>query len=251
MVDTQRGTTLGNGEWSVGCVEHLMAALYGLEVDNARIEVRGPEFPAVDGSALPWVELIEQAGITALEAPRRIGVLKNVVWAGDESGFAVAVPWSNPAPEQLEGKRAHCHAPLLASQREGLALAVGVEFRGTVAGRQSLWMQMTTRRFTEDLAPSRTFVMDHELQALKKAGLAKGGSAENAFAVGPQGYSGVLRFDDEVVRHKTLDLVGDLALCGWRFDGLVLAVRPSHRINVELARALRAEFESAARRNSG
>jgi UDP-3-O-[3-hydroxymyristoyl] N-acetylglucosamine deacetylase len=124
-------------------------------------------------------------------------------------------------------------------------VAVAVRYEGTVADRQSLWLQLTPRRFAKEIAPARTFVMDHELEALRGAGLAKGGSVENAFTAGPEGYSGVLRFEDEVVRHKALDLIGDLALCGVRFDGLVVAVRPSHRTNVELARALRAHFESA------
>jgi UDP-3-O-acyl-N-acetylglucosamine deacetylase len=125
-------------------------------------------------------------------------------------------------------------------------LAVSVDYEGTAARHQSLWLRLTPRRFAKGLAPARTFVMDRELQALQNAGLAKGGSEANAFVVGPRGYSGPLRFEDEVVRHKALDLVGDLALCGWRFDGVVVAVRPSHRTNVALARALRAHFLSAA-----
>jgi UDP-3-O-[3-hydroxymyristoyl] N-acetylglucosamine deacetylase len=225
VVDSQRGTTLGAGGSTVGCVEHLLAALYGLGVDNVRVEVSGPEAPACDGSAREWVDLINEAGIAPLGAARTTGRLETAVWAGDESGWAVAVPSGG-----------------------GLALAVGVHYRDTVADRQSLWLRLTPRRFATQLAPARTFVMGRELKGLQEMGLAKGGSEENAFVVGAEGYSGGLRFADEVVRHKALDLVGDLALCGWRFDGLVVAVRPSHRTNVELARALRAHFEGALAR---
>ncbi len=222
VVDTRRGTTLGVDGATVGCVEHVMAALWGLGVDNVRVEARGPEAPALDGSAREWVELIQEAGIQRLGAARRTARLDTVVWVGDETGSAVAVPGG-----------------------AGVALAVAVRFEGTVADRQSLHLRLTPRRFAREIAPARTFAMEHELKGLREMGLARGGGEGNAFAVGPEGYSGVLRFEDEVVRHKALDLIGDLALCGWRFDGLVVAVRPSHRMNVELAGALRAHFENA------
>jgi len=117
-----------------------------------------------------------------------------------------------------------------------------VEYEGTAAGRQGLWMRLSRGEFMRELAPARTFALEEEVEALRARGLARGGSADNAFAVGVESYSGPLRFADEVVRHKMLDLVGDLALCGERFEGQVTAVRPSHRLNVELARALRARF---------
>jgi UDP-3-O-[3-hydroxymyristoyl] N-acetylglucosamine deacetylase len=225
VLETQRGTTLGAGGARVGCVEHLMAALYGLAVDNVRAEVTGPELPACDGSAREWVELVQEAGIAPLGAARPTGRLSGPIWAGDDAGGAVAIP----------GGR-------------GLALAVRVEYQGTVAAAQSLWLRLTPRRFAKGLAPARTFVMERELQSLREAGFAKGGSEANAFVVGPGGYSGPLRFEDEVVRHKALDVVGDLALCGWRFDGVVVALRPSHRVNVALARALRAHLAAAPAR---
>jgi UDP-3-O-[3-hydroxymyristoyl] N-acetylglucosamine deacetylase len=229
-VDTQRGTTLGAGTATIGCVEHLMAALYGLGVDNVRAEVTGPEVPACDGSAREWADLISDAGIAPLGAPRTAGELRTPVWAGDESGWAVAVPAGSPS------------AALRAS---GLALAVAVHYRDTIADQQSLWLRLTPRRFSRELAPARTFVMERELEGIRELGLARGGSEDNAFVVGRDAYSGELRFDDEVVRHKALDLVGDLGLCGWRFSGLIVAVRPSHRTNVALAGALRAHFQPA------
>jgi UDP-3-O-[3-hydroxymyristoyl] N-acetylglucosamine deacetylase len=120
---------------------------------------------------------------------------------------------------------------------------VGVDFDGFAAGRQVLWLRVTRQSFARDLAPARTFALAEELEDLRAAGLALGGSEENAFAVGRDGYSGELRFPDEVVRHKALDLLGDLALCGGRLDGQVMAIRPSHSLNVQLAGSVRAALE--------
>jgi len=220
VVDTQRGTTLGSGAARVGCVEHLMAALYGMEIDAVRVAVEGPELPACDGSAAEWVKILRNAGVARLGAKRDVPKLRRGVWAADGATWAMAGPAG-----------------------DGLSLAVGVEFENTVAGKQALWLRVNRRSFARELAPARTFALEGELEALRNRGLAKGGSAENAFAVGADRYSGPLRFEDEVVRHKALDVLGDLALCGRRFRGHVVAVRPSHRANVALARALSAEFD--------
>lgn len=219
---SERATTLAAGEASVRSVEHLLAALYALGPDNVRIEVDGPELPACDGSALEWVGALAEAGQRPLGVPRRSARLPHPVWAGQGASWSVAVP------------------------ADRLALAVAVEFEGTVAGRQVLWVDSVRERFERELAPARTFALADEVARLRAAGLALGGGADNAFAVGPDGYSGPLRFPDEVVRHKALDLIGDLALCGARFEAQVFAVRPSHSANVQLARALRAAFGAPA-----
>jgi len=220
VVDTQRGTTLGRGTARVGCVEHLLAALYGMEIDAVRVEVKGPELPACDGSAAEWVKLLRKAGLARLGAKRNVHTLRRGVCAAEGATWEMAGP-----------------------AKDGLWLAVGVEFENTVAGKQAFWLRVNRRSFARDLAPARTFALEGELAALRNQGLAKGGSEQNAFAVGVHRYSGPLRFEDEVVRHKALDLLGDLALCGRRFRGQVVAVRPSHRANVALARALSAEFD--------
>ena len=219
VVDDERATALGRGQARVRSVEHLLAALYGMQVDNISVKVEGPEAPACDGSAREWVDLLRRAGRRRLGAARQVRRLREAVWVGDGNAWAVAAP-----------------------ARGGLSLAVGVEYEGTAAGRQALWIRLSRGEFMRELAPARTFALREELEALRAKGIARGGSAENAFAVGRDGYSGPLRFPDEVVRHKMLDLVGDLALCGERFEAQVTAVRPSHRMNVELARALRARF---------
>jgi len=222
VLGTERATSLGRGEFVVRGAEHLLAALYALGVDNARIAVSGPEVPACDGSAREWVVLIRRAGRKRLGAPRPVYRLAEPVWVGGDGAWAAAMP-------------AH-----------ELALGVAVEYEGTAAERQTLWLPLTGKRFAEELAPARTFCLQEEYQGLLAAGLARGGSLENAFAVGADGYSGPLRFPDEVVRHKALDLVGDIALCGYRFVGQVIAIRPSHRLNVELARGLRAALATGS-----
>lgn len=215
VVATNRATTLGLGAGRVQSVEHLLSALYALGVDNVRAVVAGPEVPACDGSAREWVSLIRRAGRRGLGRPRPAGALPGPVWTGEGESWAMAWP-------------AH-----------RLLVAVGVHFPETAVGRQGLWLALTGRRYTEELAPARTFAFEWELESLRASGMARGGGAENAFAVGQTGYSGPLRFPDEVVRHKALDLIGDLALCGRRVKAQVVAVRPSHGGNVALARALR------------
>jgi len=222
VVDTERATSLGRGEFVIRGAEHLLAALYALGVDNARIAVSGPEAPACDGSAREWVALIRKAGRRRLGAPRRVYRLSESVWVARDDAWAAAMPAGE------------------------LALGVAVEYMGTAAERQTLWLPLTGKRFAEELAPARTFCLQEEYQALLAAGLARGGSLENAFVVGADGYSGPLRFPDEVVRHKALDLVGDIALCGCRFIGQVIAIRPSHRLNVELASRLRAALTTSS-----
>ncbi len=219
VLDTRRGTTLGKGQVSIGSVEHLMAALYGVGVDNARVEVTGPELPACDGSAAEWVALLKEAGLARLGARRDVMRLPREVWGVDGEGWAVASPTGN-----------------------GLSLVVAVEYENTVAGCQRLWVRLTRSRFERELAPARTFALAEEVASLRRQGLARGADESNAFTVGPEGYSGPLRFDDEVVRHKALDLLGDLALCGRPIHAHVVAVRPGHSVNVMLAQALRATF---------
>ncbi len=215
VVDTRRGTTLGRGAARVMTVEHLLSALYGLGVDNARVEMEGEEVPACDGSAREWVKLIRRAGVRRLEAPAKALTLREAVWASEGEAWAVAVP----------GPR--------------FTLAVGVDYGDEVVGRQEVWLPVTSGRYSRELAPARTFGFAHEIEALLAAGLAQGGTAENAIIVGPDGYSVPLRFPNEIVRHKAMDAIGDLALCAARLKAHVTLVRPSHRLTTGLARALR------------
>ncbi len=216
VVETRRCTTLGSANTRISTVEHLLSALFGLGVDNALLSISGPEVPACDGSAREWVAVLRRAGLRRLEAPRRELVLSEPVWVGEGEAWGVATPASR------------------------FTLFVGVDFGDAVIGRQRHWLPVTPGRYVRELAAARTFCFAHEVEALRAAGLAQGGSLENALVVGPEGYSQPLRLPDEPVRHKAMDAVGDLALCGGRLRAHVTLVRPSHRLNVALARAVRA-----------
>jgi len=217
---TELGTTLVNGDGaSVATVEHLMAALAGLGVDDVLIEVDGPEAPAMDGSSKPFVDLLLRAGLVTRPAPRRvIQVLKPV------------------AVEQ--GARRAEFLPALKP-----AIDVEIDFDDDAIGRQRCTFEVTPENFAELIAPARTFGFRRDLDYLRKNGLARGGSMENAVVVdegkvaNPEG----LRFADEFVRHKALDALGDLYLAGMPIAGLYRAVRPGHGLNNLAVRALLAD----------
>ncbi|MDX2073932.1 MAG: UDP-3-O-acyl-N-acetylglucosamine deacetylase [Alphaproteobacteria bacterium] len=227
VCDTRLGTTICNAHGvSVSTIEHLMAALWGAGLDNVLIELDAPEVPIMDGSSAPFVELLEHAGVTRLAAPKRILRVLKAVEVRDGESFARIAP-------NREGD-------------EGMALSIAVEYDNAVIGRQSAFYDFRESTFAEELSRARTFGFAHEVEALQKAGLALGGSLENAIVVGEESVLNAegLRFDDEFVRHKALDCVGDLFLAGLRIDGALTFVRPGHGINNKLVRALMAD-ESA------
>ncbi len=222
VVDTRLHTEIANAAGvRVLTIEHLMAAFAGLGVDNVTVELDGPELPIMDGSAEPFVELIDLAGLRAQDAPRRwIEVLHPlVVTDGDKR--AALLPAAADAPH-------------------GLELDVEIDFASAAIGRQRLRTVVTPSGFRRELAPARTFGFVKDVEALRAGGLARGGGLENAVVVdggrvlNPHG----LRFADEFVRHKALDLLGDLYVLGLPIVGRVEAVRPGHAVNNALARAL-------------
>jgi UDP-3-O-[3-hydroxymyristoyl] N-acetylglucosamine deacetylase len=208
----KRQTALVGEKASVGMVEHLLAALAGLGILHAIIGVTGPEVPALDGSALPFVELIEQAGTKALGGPMpRMTIPSPIIVENGESRLAA-------------------HAA------DRYALSVTVQYPDV--GEQNLSLELTPETFKKELAPARTFGFAEEAKEILAAGLAAGASLENVVLVDRGRYSAPLRFPDELVRHKMLDLVGDLSLVGVPFDAHIEAVRPGHRVNVQLARSI-------------
>ncbi len=216
VVDTAYATVLGSGDARISTVEHFLSALYGMEIDNAIVEVDGPELPILDGSARPVAEAIEFVG--AVESPVR----RRFVWvSGNEklhrNGSTVAI-----APS------------------ENLEVLVSVDFPGTMIGKQWLKFTLTPENFLKEIAPARTFVLREQIDSLWKAGLAKGGSLENAIVVeGDKVHNEEgLRFPDEFVRHKILDLIGDIALIGRPVRGFFLAVKPGHTVNRSLTEYL-------------
>ncbi len=218
--DTRLCTTITNRAGvSVATVEHLMAALAGCRLDNVIVEINGPELPIMDGSSEPFVFLIDCAGVVAQDAPRRaIRVLAPVAVA-DGASSARIEPWA------------------------GSSINIELEFDTAVIGKKSMFFDMLSDSFRGDLSRARTFGFLHEVEALQAAGLARGGSMENAVVISGDKVlnEGGLRFDDECVRHKVLDCVGDLYLAGAPIIGHFHGVRPGHAINNRLLRRLFAE----------
>lgn len=210
--DTSYATTLHSGGSTVRTVEHLLAALSGLSVDNAFIEVDGPEVPIMDGSSGPFVKALKEAGIKEQKAPRRyIKILKAItVNEGDKS--ATLLP--SPVPR----------------------MTYRIDFEHPLISDQSLSMDLSPADYEQDLADARTFGFLRDVQMLWKAGLAKGGSPENAVVVDEDRILNDegLRFPDEFVRHKMLDAIGDLSLLGMPFIGHLVADKSGHRLNQRL-----------------
>lgn len=216
--ETPRRTALRNGDASVEMVEHIMAALAGLQIDNCELWVNEPEMPGCDGSSLPFVEVLRSAGTVEQDAPRLRKVVRRPLRIGDENSWIEARP---------------CCSNKMVLRYE---LDYG---SGSSIGRQSLEVSLSPRHFHINLAPSRTFLLESEAEALKSMGLGQRATCKDLLVYGPNGpIDNVLRFPDECVRHKMVDMVGDLALAGCDLVGRFIAYRSGHRLNAELVRAI-------------
>ncbi|MEB3213319.1 MAG: UDP-3-O-acyl-N-acetylglucosamine deacetylase [Leptolyngbyaceae bacterium] len=216
VTQTLLSTELGAGTASVRTVEHVLAALSGMGIDHARIEVDGPEIPLLDGSAKDWGEAIAQAGWVEIEgSSRSLFNLPEPIWIYDKDSFVAAIP-----------------APFL-------RLTYGIEFDLDAIGTQWYSWNPYKETFFEAIAPARTFGLAHQIEALKQQGLIKGGSLDNALVCGENGWlNPPLRFSNEPVRHKLLDLVGDLSLVGSWPSAHILAYKASHRLHTQLSKVL-------------
>lgn len=217
VVESALCTTLGNGEGlSVATVEHLMAALAGLEIDNLLIELDGPEVPVMDGSAAPFVFLIECAGILEQDAPRRAIKVMKPVNVGTPGKSASLLPGA------------------------GFSVNFAIDFASGAINRQDIALALAPESFKTEISRARTFGFLHELDQMRAAGLARGGSLDNAVVIsGDQVLNAEgLRYDDEFVRHKALDAVGDLYLAGAPLLGHFRGVRSGHALNRRLLEAL-------------
>lgn len=221
VIGTARGTTLGKNGSRFLTVEHLMAALSGLGVDNCYVEVHGAEMPALDGSSRSYVEAILSVGIVDQDKRRNYLELSEPVFVKNGDSFILAVP------------------------SDKLEITYVLKYDHPIIGRQSSSFEIDADSFKNDIAPARTFVMYEEIAGLIDQHLARGGSLDNAIVVWQDRTSSVLRFEDELARHKLLDLVGDIALVGGHLKAEIVAVKSGHAMNVEFAKAVAAQIHNS------
>jgi UDP-3-O-[3-hydroxymyristoyl] N-acetylglucosamine deacetylase len=226
--ETPRRTTLKAQGATVEMTEHVLAALFGSSIDNCEVWVDQPELPGCDGSSQPFVECLDRAGIVEQEARRSQLVVREITRVGDEESWIEA----RPAP------------------RNELTLRYRLDYGlGNAIGRQTLQLPITAQSFREELAPCRTFMLKPEADWLLEQGLGKRATLKDLLIFDANGpIDNELRFRDECVRHKMLDLVGDLALAGCDLVGHFAAHRSGHRLNAELVRALLKECERIEQR---
>lgn len=234
VCETRLGTTISNAYGiTVSTIEHLMAAFWGLGIDNAVVELDAAEVPIMDGSSEPFIFMLECAGVSNLSAPRRIlRVLKTIeVRQGDS--------YAKISPNK-EGEA-------------GMVLHIEINFNHALIGKQNAVYDFRDTSFKQSISRARTFGFEHEINAIRASGLALGGSLENAIVVGKENILNAegLRFDDEFVKHKALDCVGDLFLAGVRIDGELNFVRSGHAINNALLHAIFADETAYIIENEG
>jgi UDP-3-O-[3-hydroxymyristoyl] N-acetylglucosamine deacetylase / 3-hydroxyacyl-[acyl-carrier-protein] dehydratase len=252
VTDTSRGTTLVQNNASVATVEHALAALYGLQIDNALIELDGPEAPIMGGSAWKFVEAIRKAGIVELKEERNYYVIKQkIAYSEEDHGV-----------------------DLIIYPDDHLSINVLIDYNSRILGNQYSILDRI-EDFEQEISKSRTFVFFHELEPLYKMGRIKGGDLDNAIVIlekeveqeeidriarlfNRPGISnhvaGVLnntelRYPNEPARHKLLDIMGDIALVGQPIKGKIVATRPGHHANTRLARIIRQEMKKSSKRN--
>lgn len=221
---TVLSTQLGFGTSIVGTVEHLLAALAGSGVDNARIEIDGTEVPLLDGSAALWVDAITKVGLVPQSLPQVVLELHSPIWVHQGDAFVAAIP----APQ--------------------IRFTYGIDFDLPAIGNQwhswSPFSQPATditpsSSFSEEIAPARTFGIASQIESLRQKGLIKGGTLDNALVCGSQGWlNPPLRFANEPARHKILDLVGDLSLLGTFPTAHFFAYKASHNLHIQLAQKI-------------
>ncbi len=245
VIDTQRGTVLGKGDIRVSTVEHGLAALYALGIDNCTIQVNGPEFPILDGSAIKYIEKINEIGTEEQNAPKDWYVIRKKIEVKDEeTGSCITI-----LPD------------------EDFSLTAMCSFQSKFINSQFATLDKV-ENFTKEIAPARTFVFVRDIEPLLKANLIKGGDLDNAIVIYEKkisqeqldkladmiqvehrdaeelGYiqNKPLAWENECTRHKLLDIVGDLALVGKPIKGRIIATRPGHTINNKFARQMRKEI---------
>jgi UDP-3-O-acyl N-acetylglucosamine deacetylase len=231
-IEVPRRTTLAAGGVQVEMVEHVLAALFGLAIDNCEVWTSAPELPGLDGSCQAIIEAIAAAGISQQKATRRRLVVTDITRVGNDECWVEARP----------------------SKNGGLQITYKLDYGpNNPIGRQTIELAVTPRSFQRELASARTFIMEEEAKWLRDRGLGTRVTSQDLLVFGPDGpIENPLRFEDECVRHKALDLVGDLALAGCDLVGQFIAYKSGHRQNADLVRILLSEgrMEEGLRRSA-
>ncbi len=210
-------TVLANGQWQVSTIEHVMAAIGGLGIDNVIIEVDSPEVPILDGSAHPFAQKILETGLEELsEDAEFLTPKKTLIFEDKEDNRRIEIQ-----PAQMDGSVIDTN----------LYVDYSADFDHHLVGAGNVKGQIGPTFFVEEIAPARTFGFLSQLPQMRKEGLAQGASLDNTVVIGEDGYLNERRFDDEFVRHKLLDLIGDLTLLGKKLAGTLKARRTGHRFN--------------------
>ena len=211
LAGIQLATGLAREEVSVETVEHLLSALVAMKVDNVIVELNSPEVPIMDGSAAPFVYLIQEAGVKRLQAARKfLKIIRPIAISRGDKRIALY-------------------------PSDHFKVTYSVSYDHPLLRHQSRTLRITEESFVEEIAPARTFTFLKDVEMLRQNGLALGGSLENAIVLGETGVLNALRFDDEFVRHKILDAIGDLALVGYPVIGHLVAHRAGHALHTEFA----------------
>jgi UDP-3-O-[3-hydroxymyristoyl] N-acetylglucosamine deacetylase len=217
VCDVDHATSVHSNGHRVGTIEHLLSALNGLGIDNALVEVDSDEIPVLDGSAVPFVYLIHEAGIRVQPWPRRYLRVRRPVEVSSGDSTLSLLP------------------------HHGFRVSYTIEFDHRAIRTQSLTLDLTPQVYQDELAPARTFGFLRDVEAMRRAGLARGGSLENAVLLGEHEVLNPLRFPDEFVRHKMLDLVGDFALAGGPILAHAVAHKAGHALHVAAVRQMLSE----------
>ncbi len=211
---TNRCTALGNGEIKIYTVEHILAAIRGMDVDNVIIQVDSEETPMADGGAGSFCDIISDAGIITQDAERRVySLTKPVLVEGPEDSCIIALPWN------------------------GFKCSYSFISNHPVVGNQYCEFEINPEVFKEEISKARTLVFEETIESIQKKGLGLGGNKETVLVIGEEKMLTTLKYPNEIVRHKLLDLVGDMALLGY-FNAWIMGIKSGHALNNRLARKL-------------
>lgn len=216
LCSTNLATTIGKDGIKISTIEHLMAAFYGIGIDNAYVFLDGPEVPILDGSSFPFIKSFNKVGYTVQNIPARYMQITKQICVKDGDKVLVIEPSNH------------------------LSINFKIEFEHPVIKNQIYNGRINSKEFEQKISGARTFGFLHEVEELKKNGLALGGSLENAVVIGETDVlnSEGLRFSDEFVKHKVLDLIGDMALSGFRLKGKIFAFKSGHELHAKLVKKI-------------